>query len=181
MRFPGIISYVALPGGGTTDYAVEIFYEALKNNKYTCFLNKDTYLDMMYMLDSLKAAVNLMEADPSRLKHRNAYNVTAESFSPKQLAQEIKKHIPDFKINYDVDPIRQAIANSWPNRLDDSAAKKDWGWSLDYNLETMTKDMIEKLKIKLNIAGNRIQKSGARSQKPRSYRVSSIALGYSDE
>ena len=152
IRFPGIISYVALPGGGTTDYAVEIFYEALKNKKYTCFLDKDTYLDMMYMPDGLKAAVNLMEAEPSRLKHRNAYNVTAESFNPEQLANEIKKYIPNFEMNYDIDPMRQAIADSWPNRLDDSAAREDWGWSPDYNLEAMTKDMIEKLKIKLNIA-----------------------------
>jgi nucleoside-diphosphate-sugar epimerase len=153
VRFPGIISHVALPGGGTTDYAVEIFYEALKSKKYTCFLNRNTYLDMMYMPDGLKAAVNLMEADHSRLKHRNAYNVTAESFSPEQLADEIKKYIPDFKINYDVDPMRQAIADSWPNRLDDSAAREDWGWSPNYNLEAMTKDMIEKLKDKLHISG----------------------------
>ncbi len=152
VRFPGIISHVALPGGGTTDYAVEIFYEALRNKKYTCFLNRDTYLDMMYMPDGLKAAVNLMEADPSRLKHRNAYNVTAESFSPEQLAREIKKYIPNFKMNYDVDPMRQAIANSWPNRIDDTAAKEDWEWSPDYNLEAITKDMIEKLKIKLHVS-----------------------------
>ena len=152
VRFPGIISYATLPGGGTTDYAVEIFYEALKNKKYTCFLDKDTYLDMMYMPDGLKAAVNLMEADPSRLKHRNAYNVTAVSFNPEQLANEVKKYIPDFEINYDVDPMRQTIADSWPNRLDDSAAREDWGWSPDYGLKAMTKDMIEKLKIKLKIA-----------------------------
>jgi len=152
VRFPGIISYATLPGGGTTDYAVEIFYEALKNKKYTCFLDKNTYLDMMYMPDGLKATVNLMEADPSRLKHRNAYNVTAESFNPEQLADEIKKYIPDFKINYDVDPMRQAIADSWPNRLDDSAAREDWGWSPDYDLKAMTKDMIEKLKIKLHVS-----------------------------
>jgi len=150
VRFPGIISYATLPGGGTTDYAVEIFYEAIRNKKYTCFLNKDTYLDMMYMPDALKATVNLMEADPSRLKHRNAYNVTAVSFNPEQLAGEIKKYIPDFEMNYDVDPIRQAIANSWPNCLDDTAAREDWGWSPDYNLEAMTKDMIEKLKVKLH-------------------------------
>jgi len=149
VRFPGIISYAILPGGGTTDYAVEIFYEALKNKKYTCFLDKDTYLDMMYMPDGLKAAINLMEADPSRLKHRNAYNVTAESFNPEQLANEIKKYLPDFEMNYDIDPMRQAIADSWPNRLDDSAAREDWEWSPDYGLKAMTKDMIEKLKIKL--------------------------------
>ena len=152
VRFPGIISYATLPGGGTTDYAVEIFYQALKNKQYTCFLDKDTYLDMMYIPDGLKAAVNLMEADPSRLKYRNAYNVTAESFNPEQLAREIKKYIPDFKMNYDVDPMRQAIASSWPNRLDDSAAREDWEWSPDYDLKAMTKDMIEKLKIKLGIA-----------------------------
>ena len=155
VRFPGIISYTTLPGGGTTDYAVEIFYEALKNKKYTCFLDKDTNLDMMYMPDSLKAAVNLMEADPSRLKHRNAYNVTAASFNPEQLANEIKKYIPDFEMKYDIDPMRQTIADSWPNRLDDSAARKDWGWSPDYNLEAITKDMIEKLRIKLHISVER--------------------------
>jgi len=152
VRFPGIISYVTLPAGGTTDYAVDIFYQALKQKKYTCFLDKNTYLDMMYMPDALKAALNLMEADPSRLKHRNAYNVTAESFNPEKLAREIKKYIPDFEISYDIDPLRQAIANSWPNQLDDSAAREDWGWSPDYDLKTMTKDMIEKLKIKLGIA-----------------------------
>jgi nucleoside-diphosphate-sugar epimerase len=152
VRFPGIISYATLPGGGTTDYAVEIFYQALRNKKYICFLDKDTYLDMMYMPDALKATVNLMEADPSRLKHRNAYNVTAESFNPEQLAREIKKYIPDFVIKYNVDPIRQAIANSWPHQLDDSAARKDWGWSSDYNLEAMTKEMIEKLKVKLHVS-----------------------------
>jgi len=153
VRFPGIISYATLPGGGTTDYAVEIFYQAVKNKKYTCFLDKDTYLDMMYMPDALKAAVSLMEADPSRLKHRNAYNVTAESFNPEQLAREIKKYIPDFEIYYTVDPMRQEIADSWPNRLDDTAAREDWGWSPDYDLKTMTKDMIEKLKVKLQISG----------------------------
>lgn len=113
VRFPGIISYLTLPGGGTTDYAVEIFYQALKYKKYTCFLDKNTSLDMMYMPDALKAAVNLMEADSSKLKHRNAYNITAESFTPEELAQEIKKYIPELKIKYKVDPMRQAIADSW--------------------------------------------------------------------
>ena len=152
VRFPGIISYLTLPGGGTTDYAVEIFYQALKYKKYTCFLDKNTSLDMMYIPDALKAAVNLMEADSSKLKHRNAYNITAESFTPEELAQEIKKYIPDFEMKYDIDPMRQAIADSWPNQLDDSAAREDWGWSPDYNLKAMTKDMIEKLKVKLRIA-----------------------------
>jgi len=152
VRLPGIISYMTLPGGGTTDYAVDIFYQALKQKKFNCFLDKDTYLDMMYMPDALKAALNLMKADPSRLKHRNAYNVTAESFTPEELAREIKKHIPDFEIKYDIDPLRQTIADSWPNQLDDSAAREDWGWSPDYDLKAMTKDMIEKLKIKLGIA-----------------------------
>jgi nucleoside-diphosphate-sugar epimerase len=153
VRFPGIISYLTLPGGGTTDYAVEIFYDALKYKKYTCFLDKNTSLDMMYMPDALKAAVNLMEADSSKLKHRNAYNITAESFTPEELAQEIKKYIPDFEMKYDIDPMRQAIADSWPNQLDDRAAREDWGWSPDYNLKAMTKDMIEKLKIKLHVSG----------------------------
>jgi len=152
VRLPGIISYMTLPGGGTTDYAVDIFYQALKQKKFNCFLDKDTYLDMMYMPDALKAALNLMEADPSRLKHRNAYNVTAESFTPEELAREIKKHIPDFEIKYDIDPLRQTIADSWPNQLDDSAAREDWGWSPDYDLKAMTKDMIEKLKIKLGMS-----------------------------
>lgn len=152
VRFPGIISYLTLPGGGTTDYAVEIFYQTLKYKKYTCFLDKNTSLDMMYMPDALKAAVNLMEADSSKLKHRNAYNITAESFTPEELAQEIKKYIPDFEMEYNIDPMRQAIANSWPNQLDDSAAREDWGWSPNYNLKAMTKDMIEKLKVKLRIA-----------------------------
>jgi nucleoside-diphosphate-sugar epimerase len=152
VRFPGIISYLTLPGGGTTDYAVEIFYQALKYKKYTCFLDKNTSLDMMYMPDALKAAVNLMEADSSKLKHRNAYNITAESFTPEELAQEIKKYIPDFEMKYNIDPMRQAIADSWPNQLDDRAAREDWGWSPNYNLKAMTKDMLEKLKVKLRIA-----------------------------
>lgn len=156
VRFPGIISYITLPGGGTTDYAVDIFYHALKYNKYICFLKKDTRLDMMYMPDALKAAVNLMEAYTSRLKYRNAYNITAASFTPQELAREIKKHIPKFEIYYDIDHIRQAIADSWPNCLNDSSAREEWGWSPDYNLEAMTKDMIEKLKVKLHVSIQRL-------------------------
>ena len=149
LRYPGIISYETLPGGGTTDYAVEIFYEAIKNKKYTCFLKQGTYLDMMYMPDAINSAINLMEADPANLIHRNAFNVTAMSIDPEDIANEIKKIIPDFTMDYKVDPIRQAIADSWPNNMDDSAASEEWGWKPEYNLEAMTKDMIEKLTIKL--------------------------------
>ncbi len=149
LRYPGIISYETLPGGGTTDYAVEIFYEAIKNKKYTCFLKQGTYLDMMYMPDAINSAINLMEADPAKLKHRNAFNVTAMSFDPEGIADEIKKIIPDFTIDYKVDPTRQAIAESWPNNMDDSVAREEWGWKPEYNLEALTKDMIEKLTIKL--------------------------------
>ena len=148
VRFPGIISHVTLPGGGTTDYAVNIFYHALKYSKYTCFLKKDTRLDMMYMPDALKAAVNLMEADASKLKYRNAYNITAASFTPQELAREIKKDIPTFEICYNIDPIRQAIADSWPNCLNDSTARKEWGWSPVYTLEKIVEDMLEKLNFK---------------------------------
>ena len=146
VRFPGIISNVVPPGGGTTDYAVDIYHKALKFKKYTSYLKEDTFMDMMYMPDALKAAVTLMEADHDVLNYHNAYNVTAMSFSPKILADEIRKHIPDFKINYKIDPVRQSIADSWPNSMDDSAARKDWGWKPDYDLETMTKDMIEVLR-----------------------------------
>jgi len=149
LRYPGIISYETLPGGGTTDYAVEIFYEAIKRKKYTCFLKQGTYLDMMYMPDAINSAINLVEADPAKLKHRNAFNVTAMSFDPEGIADEIKKIIPNFIIDYKVDPTRQAIAESWPNNIDDSAARKEWGWKPEYNLQSMTKDMIEKLTIKL--------------------------------
>ncbi len=149
VRYPGLISYETPPGGGTTDYSVEIFYEALKNKRYTCFLKSDTMLDMMYMSDAIKAAIDLMEADGSRLKHRNAFNVTAMHFTPQELANEIKKHIPEFEIEYDVDPVRQAIADSWPNHIDDTSAREEWGWMPKYGLEEMTEDMIEKLGIKL--------------------------------
>jgi nucleoside-diphosphate-sugar epimerase len=151
VRYPGIISHVALPGGGTTDYAVDIFYHALRHGRYTCFLGPETCLDMMYMPDALKAAVELMEADPARLAHRNAFNVTAMNFTPETLAAEIRKHIPEFSIGYEVDPVRQGIADSWPDSLDDSAAREEWGWSPDYDLESMTSDMLEKLRLKLKV------------------------------
>jgi len=149
VRYPGIISNETLPGGGTTDYAVEIYYEAIKNKKYTCNLGKGTYLDMMYMPDAIKAAIDLMEADPAKLKHRNAFNVTAMSFDPEKIAASIKKVIPEFVLEYDVDPVRQAIANSWPNSMDDSDAREEWGWNPEYDLEAMTKDMLEVLSKKL--------------------------------
>lgn len=151
VRYPGLISYEALPGGGTTDYAVHIYYEALKNKKFTCNLKEGTKMDMMYMPDALNAIVKLMEADPSKLKNRNAFNVTAMSFGPEEIYAEIKKHIPEFEMTYDVDPVKQKIADSWPNSLDDSAAMEEWGWKPEYDLEAMTKDMLDKLRLKLNI------------------------------
>lgn len=154
VRFPGLISYVAPPGGGTTDYAVEIYYEAIKKGHYTCYLKPGTYLDMMYMPDALDAIIQLMEADSNRLINRNAYNITAMSFDPEEIAAEIKKHIPDFTIEYEVDPVRQAIADSWPNSLDDSAAQVEWGFKAKYDLEKMTKDMLKKIKEKLHAEEN---------------------------
>ncbi|NYB75370.1 L-threonine 3-dehydrogenase [Sedimentibacter hydroxybenzoicus DSM 7310] len=151
VRFPGLISYKTLPGGGTTDYAVHIYYEALQKQKYVSFIQKGTYMDMMYMPDAINAIIDLIEADSSKLKHRNAFNVTAMSFEPEMIAASIRKFIPDFELNYDVDPIRQEIANSWPDSLDDSAAREEWGWNPKYDLDAMTKDMLEKLKTKLNI------------------------------
>jgi nucleoside-diphosphate-sugar epimerase len=145
LRLPGIISYVAPPGGGTTDYAVEIFYQALRYKHYRCFLGPATRLDMMYMPDAIRAMIELMEADSSPLKQRNAYNVTAMSISPEDLAGEIRKHIPGFAIDYRVDPVRQSIAESWPRSLDDSAARADWGWAPRFDLATMTADMLARL------------------------------------
>jgi nucleoside-diphosphate-sugar epimerase len=148
LRFPGLISYVALPGGGTTDYAVEIYYEALKKGKYSSYIAEGTYMDMMYMPDALNAIITLMEADPTKLKHRNAFNVTAMSIDPVAIASEIRKHIPNFELNYDVDPDRQKIAESWPDSIDATAAKEEWGFHTDFDLARMTKDMLTKLKEK---------------------------------
>jgi nucleoside-diphosphate-sugar epimerase len=151
VRFPGLISYETLPGGGTTDYAVHIYYEALKNKKYTSFIAEGTKMDMMYMPDALNAITQLLEADPNKLIHRNAFNVTAMSFEPEEIAASIRKIIPEFELDYDVDPERQAIADSWPNSLDDSAAREEWGWDPKYDLDAMTEDMLEKLKVKLGL------------------------------
>ncbi len=142
VRFPGIVSNVTLPGGGTTDYAVEIYYEAVKDGRFSCPIPADVYMDMMYMPDALNACVQLMEADPARLKHRNAFNVTAMSFTPEIIAGEIRKHIPDFKMDYHVDPLKESIARSWPNSLDDHCAREEWGWNPKWTLCDMTEDML---------------------------------------
>lgn len=151
VRFPGLISNVAQPGGGTTDYAVDIYYKAIEQGSYTSYIAEGTYMDMMYMPDALQAIVDLMEADPDKLIHRNAFNVTAMSFEPEQIAASIRKHIPDFKMSYAVDPARQEIADSWPDRIDASAAKSEWGFKTSYDLDAMTFDMLEKLKKKLQL------------------------------
>jgi nucleoside-diphosphate-sugar epimerase len=149
VRYPGIISSEVLPGGGTTDYAVAIFYEAIKNNRYTCFVREDTVLPMMYMPDCIKATMDLMEADPIRIKRHDSYNLAGMSFSAGELAAEIRKYIPEFKCEYRPD-FRQTIADSWPMSVDDSVARKEWGWKPRYDLAAMTKDMMEKLSKRLS-------------------------------
>ncbi len=149
VRYPGIISHGAPPGGGTTDWAVDIYYQAVLEGRYTCFLSGDSQLDMMYMPDAVRAAIEVMEADPARLEHRNAFNVTAMQLSPDSLAETLRRHVPGFEISYDVDPVRQAIADSWPKRLDDSAARDEWGWRPEYDVERMTTDMLTNLRRKL--------------------------------
>ncbi|KAB2962174.1 MAG: L-threonine 3-dehydrogenase [Thermoanaerobaculia bacterium] len=152
LRFPGLISHTALPGGGTTDYAVAIFYDALRHGRYRCFLGPDTRLDMMYMPDAVRATLELMEADPARLKHRNAFNVAAANFTPAELAAEIRRHLPGFEIEYEIDPVRQAIADSWPQSLDDAAARAEWGWQPRYDLAAMTAEMLDQLRPKLRLS-----------------------------
>lgn len=143
LRYPGIISNLTLPGGGTTDYAVEIYYAAVKEKKYTCPLPAGTFLDMMYMPDALDAAIQLMEADPAKLTHRNAFNVTAMSFDPDIIFNAIKKRIPEFVMDYHVDPVKKGIADSWPNKMDDTCAREEWGWNPKFDLEIMTDDMLK--------------------------------------
>ena len=145
VRYPGLISYKSAPGGGTTDYAIEIFHEALEEKKYDCFLREDTYLPMMYMNDAIRATVELMQADAEKISVRTSYNISGISFSPKDIAEEIKTHIPGFTITYDPD-YRQAIADSWPQSIDDSVARNDWGWKPEYNLKKITAEMFANLK-----------------------------------
>ena len=155
VRFPGLISYTTLPGGGTTDYAVEIYYAAVKGEEFVCPIAPGTYMDMMYMPDALKAAINIMQAKERFLVHRNSFNIASMSFDPEGIAAAIRKEIPDFKIRYEVDPVRQHIADSWPNKMDDTCARKERGWTPSYNLETMTRDMIMNLRKKLGISETR--------------------------
>lgn len=149
VRFPGLISYEALPGGGTTDYAVEIYYAALKTGKYVCPIAKSTLMDMMYIPDALRAVHELMEADPTKLKHRNAFNIAAMSFAPEDIAAAIQEELPSFTMSYQVNPTLQAIADSWPDKLEDTAAREEWGWKAQYDLKTMTKDMLKNLQLRL--------------------------------
>ena len=142
VRFPGLISNVTLPGGGTTDYAVDIYYAAVKEGHFVCPIKPGTYMDMMYMPDALRAAIDLMEADPAKLVHRNSFNIASMSFAPEEIAAAVKKLIPNFTIEYQVDELRQAIAESWPNSLDDSCARNEWGWKPEYDLDSMSQDMV---------------------------------------
>ncbi len=153
LRLPGLVSHQAPPGGGTTDWAVEIFYQAVRYQHYTCFLRPDSRLDFMYMPDAIRAMMELMAADATRLAHRNAFNVTAMSVTPEELAAEIRKHVPDFVIDYDLDAGLQAIADSWPDSLDDRAAREEWGWKPRYDLPAMARDMLEALRAKLRPTG----------------------------
>ena len=143
VRFPGIISYVTPPGGGTTDYAVDIFYSAVRGEKFICPIKAGTRMDMMYMPDALRAAIELMEAAPERLKHHNGFNVAAMSFDPETIYNEIRKHIPEFEMTYDVDPLKESIAESWPDLMDDTCAREEWGWRHEYDLPRMTADMLK--------------------------------------
>ena len=152
VRFPGLISYVTPPGGGTTDYAVDIYYKAVIDGSYTSFIAPGTKMDMMYMPDALQAIVDLMEAPEHQLSHRNAFNISAMSFEPEEIAASIRKYLPNFVMDYDVDPVRQAIADSWPNRLDYSAAETEWGFEAHYDLDKMTQDMLAKLSQRFNLS-----------------------------
>ena len=150
VRFPGLISNVTLPGGGTTDYAVDIYYAAVKEGKFVCPIKEGTYMDMMYMPDALRAAIELMEADPTRLIHRNSFNIASMSFEPSQIAAAVKRQIQNFEMTYDVDPLRQGIAESWPNSLDDTCARQEWDWKPQFDIDSMSEDMVRILKARYN-------------------------------
>lgn len=149
VRFPGLISNVTLPGGGTTDYAVDIYYAAVRGEKFVCPLKPGTLMDMMYMPDALNGAIKLMEADPSRLIHRNAFNIASMSFAPETIYEAIRREVPGFEIEYQPDPLKQSIADSWPDSMDDSCARQEWDWKPEYDLEAMTRDMLAKLRARL--------------------------------
>lgn len=157
VRFPGLISYVTPPGGGTTDYAVDIYYSAAKGEKFFCPLKPGTYMDMMYMPDALRAAVEIMEANPDKLIHRNSFNIASMSFDPEMIAEAIRKFIPGFEMEYRLDPLRQAIADSWPNSLDDTCARVEWGWEPEYDLNKMTKDMLHHLGKRFNVKETQLE------------------------
>jgi nucleoside-diphosphate-sugar epimerase len=148
LRYPGLISHVAPPGGGTTDYAVEIFHAALRSGRYTCYLAPHTQLDMMYMPDALRAAMELMDAPAGRLRHRNAFNVAAMQLTPARLAEAVRAHVPHFTIDYAVDPVRQRIADSWPRRIDDTAARQEWDWKHEYDMDRMVEEMLTKIEAR---------------------------------
>lgn len=151
VRFPGLISYTTPPGGGTTDYAVDIYYSAVKGEPFKCPLKPGTFMDMMYMPDALRAAIEIMEADPTRLKHRNSFNIASMSFDPEIIYAKIREYMPEFTMTYEFDPLRQAIADSWPDSLDDTCAREEWDWKPEFDLDTMTRDMIKNLRIKFGI------------------------------
>lgn len=151
VRFPGLISYITPPGGGTTDYAVDIYYSAVKGEEFKCPLKPGTFMDMMYMPDALRAAIEIMEADPAKLKHRNSFNIASMSFDPEIIYNKIKEYCPDFKMVYELDPLRQKIADSWPDSLDDTCAREEWGWKPEYDLDAMTRDMLAHLPAKLGL------------------------------
>lgn len=148
VRFPGLISNVTLPGGGTTDYAVDIYYAAVREGKFTCPLKPGTYMDMMYMPDALRATIELMEADPTKLIHRNSFNLASMSFEPTEIIAEVKRLVPELEVKFEIDELRQSIADSWPNSMDDSCARAEWGWKPEYDLRAMSEDMVLKLRQK---------------------------------
>lgn len=153
VRFPGLVSYKVEPGGGTTDYAVDIYYQAILTGKYECYIAEGTKMDMMYMDDAIDAIVKLMNADPIRLKHRNSFNITAMSFAPEEIFASIKKYLPNFEMTYKIDPVRQVIADSWPNKIDDTCARKEWDYLPKFDLDKMTREMLTKLTEKFKIEG----------------------------